>query len=74
MGHILSFPPMKSVLESFSVKNVKLFRFIRQDEVLRMIEFFQSSSSETVNARKMIYQFVSSMNCRSTFGKVQDLN
>ncbi|KAK4736711.1 hypothetical protein R3W88_000408 [Solanum pinnatisectum] len=58
------------LLELLSAKNVKSFSSIRQDEVLHMIEFFRSSSGETVNATKRIYQFSSSMICRSAFGKV----
>uniref|UniRef100_M1ALE1 Cytochrome P450 n=1 Tax=Solanum tuberosum TaxID=4113 RepID=M1ALE1_SOLTU len=58
------------LLELLSTKNVKSFNSIRQDEVLHMIEFFRSSSGETVNATKKFYQFASSMTCRSPFGKV----
>ncbi|XP_049347910.1 premnaspirodiene oxygenase-like [Solanum verrucosum] len=58
------------IMELLSAKNVKSFNSIRQDEVLRMIEFFRSSSGETVNATKRIFQFASSMTCRSAFGKV----
>ncbi|KAG5628966.1 hypothetical protein H5410_000683 [Solanum commersonii] len=58
------------LLELLSTKNVKSFNSIRQDEVLHMIEFFRSSSGETVNATKKFYQFASSMTCRSAFGKV----
>ncbi|KAH0764459.1 hypothetical protein KY285_000330 [Solanum tuberosum] len=58
------------LLELLGAKNVKSFSSIRQDEVLRMIEFFRSSSGEPVNATKRIYQFASSMICRSAFGKV----
>ncbi|KAH0780742.1 hypothetical protein KY290_000340 [Solanum tuberosum] len=58
------------LLELLSAKNVKSFSSIRQDEVLHMIEFFRSSSGETVNATKRIYQFSSSMICRSAFGEV----
>uniref|UniRef100_M1ALC4 Cytochrome P450 n=1 Tax=Solanum tuberosum TaxID=4113 RepID=M1ALC4_SOLTU len=58
------------IMELLSAKNVKSFNSIRQDEVLGMIEFFRSSSGETVNATKRIFQFASSMTCRSAFGKV----
>ncbi|KAM3289957.1 premnaspirodiene oxygenase [Capsicum chacoense] len=58
------------VLELLSTKNVKSFSYIRHDEVLRMIEFFRSSSGESVNVTKKMYQFASSMTCRSAFGKV----
>ncbi|KAH0729168.1 hypothetical protein KY289_000356 [Solanum tuberosum] len=58
------------LLKLLSAKNVKSFSSIRQDEVRLMIEFFRSSSGETVNVTKMIYQFSSSMICRSAFGKV----
>ncbi|XP_049347936.1 premnaspirodiene oxygenase-like [Solanum verrucosum] len=58
------------LLELLNAKNVKSFSSIRQDEVLRMIEFFRSSSGETVNATQKFYQFTSSMTCRSAFGKV----
>ncbi|WMV07210.1 hypothetical protein MTR67_000595 [Solanum verrucosum] len=58
------------LLELLSAKNVKSFNSIRQDEVLRMIDFFRSSTGETVNATKKFYQFSSSMTCRATFGKV----
>ncbi|KAG5628991.1 hypothetical protein H5410_000708 [Solanum commersonii] len=58
------------LLELLSTKNVKSFNSIRQDEVLHMIEFFRSSSGETVNATKKFYQFANSMTCRSAFGKV----
>ncbi|KAL3347534.1 hypothetical protein AABB24_021283 [Solanum stoloniferum] len=58
------------LLKLLGAKNVKSFSSIRQDEVLRMIEFFRSSSGEPVNATKRIYQFASSMICRSAFGKV----
>ncbi|KAG5628974.1 hypothetical protein H5410_000691 [Solanum commersonii] len=58
------------LLELLSSKNVKSFNSIRQDEVLRMIEFFRSSTGETVNATKKFYQFSSSMICRAIFGKV----
>ncbi|XP_059280979.1 premnaspirodiene oxygenase-like, partial [Lycium ferocissimum] len=58
------------LLELLSAKNVKSFSSIRQDEVLRMIEFFRSSSAEPVNTTKRIFQFASSMTCRSAFGKV----
>ncbi|KAM3324353.1 hypothetical protein P3S67_005504 [Capsicum chacoense] len=58
------------LLELLSAKNVKSFSSIRRDEVLYMVEFFCSSSGELVNATKRIYQFESSMTCRSTFRKV----
>ncbi|KAH0768465.1 hypothetical protein KY285_004336 [Solanum tuberosum] len=58
------------LLELLSAKNVKSFNSIRQDEVLRMIDFFRSSTGETVNATKKFYQFSSSMTCRAAFGKV----
>nr|UCC42701.1 cytochrome P450 oxygenase [Solanum habrochaites] len=58
------------LLELLSAKNVKSFNSIRQDEVHHMIEFFRSSSGETINVTKRIYQFSSSMTCRSAFGKV----
>ncbi|MCD7458694.1 hypothetical protein HAX54_038910 [Datura stramonium] len=57
------------ILELLSPKNVKSFSSIRRDEILRMIEFFRSSSGELVNTTKMIYQFASSMTCSSAFGK-----
>ncbi|XP_060197118.1 premnaspirodiene oxygenase-like [Lycium barbarum] len=58
------------LLELLSAKNVKSFSSIRRDEVLRMIEFFRSSSGKPVNTTKRIFQFASSMTCRSAFGKV----
>ncbi|KAF3619546.1 5-epiaristolochene 1,3-dihydroxylase [Capsicum annuum] len=58
------------ILELLSAKNVKSFSSIRRDEVLRMIESFQLSSGQTVNVTKKIFQFASSMTCRSAFGKV----
>ncbi|KAL3379533.1 hypothetical protein AABB24_000302 [Solanum stoloniferum] len=58
------------IMELLSAKNVKSFSSIRQDEVLRMIQFFQSSSDQTVNVTEKIFQFASSMTCRSAFGKV----
>ncbi|KAF3654129.1 Cytochrome 71D6 [Capsicum annuum] len=58
------------LLELLSAKNVKSFSSIRRDKVLYMVEFFRSSSSELVNTTKRIYQFASSMTCRSTFRKV----
>ncbi|XP_055818835.1 premnaspirodiene oxygenase-like [Solanum dulcamara] len=58
------------LIELLSNKNVKSFCSIRQDEVCHMIDFFRSSTGEPVNVTKRIYQFTSSMICRSAFGKV----
>ncbi|MCD7458692.1 hypothetical protein HAX54_038908 [Datura stramonium] len=60
------------VLEVLSTKNVRSFSSIRRDEVLRMIEFFQSSSSggEPVNVTKRISLFTSYIICRSAFGTI----
>ncbi|MCD7458695.1 hypothetical protein HAX54_038911 [Datura stramonium] len=58
------------LLELLSAKNVKSFSSIRRDEVHSMIEFFRSSYGKPVNATKRIFQFASSMTCRSAFGKV----
>ncbi|XP_055818836.1 premnaspirodiene oxygenase-like [Solanum dulcamara] len=58
------------LMELLSAKNVRSFCSIRQDEVRHMIDFFRSSNGEPVNVTKRIYQFASSMICRSAFGKV----
>nr|XP_009794009.1 PREDICTED: premnaspirodiene oxygenase-like [Nicotiana sylvestris] len=58
------------MIELLSAKNVRSFSSIRRDEVHRMIEFFRSSTGKQVNVTKRIYQFASSMTCRSAFGKV----
>ncbi|XP_016496814.1 premnaspirodiene oxygenase-like [Nicotiana tabacum] len=58
------------MIELLSAKNVKSFSSIRRDEVHGMIEFFRSSTGKQVNITKRIYQFASSMTCRSAFGKV----
>ncbi|KAK6791866.1 hypothetical protein RDI58_010947 [Solanum bulbocastanum] len=55
-----------------SAKNVRSFSSIRHDEVVRLIDSIQSSSSsgEPVNFTERIIWFTSSMTCRSTFGQV----
>ncbi|XP_009612417.1 premnaspirodiene oxygenase-like [Nicotiana tomentosiformis] len=58
------------MIELLTAKNVRSFSSIRRDEVHRMIEFFRSSIDQQVNVTKRIYQFTSSMTCRSAFGKV----
>ncbi|XP_055818838.1 premnaspirodiene oxygenase-like [Solanum dulcamara] len=60
------------VLEVLNAKNVRSFSSIRQDETLRLIEFFRSSSSshEPVNVTKRISLFTSFIVCRSAFGTI----
>ncbi|XP_015161140.1 premnaspirodiene oxygenase-like [Solanum tuberosum] len=59
------------VLEVLSGKNVRSFSSIRQDETLRLVEFFRSSSSgEPVNVTKRISLFTSFIICRSAFGTI----
>ena len=58
------------VLEVLSTKNVRSFSSIRRDEVVRLIEFFRSSSGKPVNFTKRISLFMSFIICRSAFGTV----
>ncbi|XP_059278048.1 premnaspirodiene oxygenase-like [Lycium ferocissimum] len=59
------------VLEVLNAKNVRSSSSIRRDEVLRLVEFFRSSSSsEPVNVTKRIALFTSLIICRSAFGNV----
>ncbi|XP_060169747.1 premnaspirodiene oxygenase-like [Lycium barbarum] len=59
------------VLEVLNAKNVRSSSSIRRDEVLRLVEFFRSSSSsEPVNVTKRIALFTSFIICRSAFGNV----
>ncbi|CAN4114286.1 unnamed protein product [Withania somnifera] len=60
------------IVEVLSAKNVQSFNSIRHDEVSRLIDSIQSSSSsgEPVNFTERFIWFTSSMTCRSTFGQV----
>ncbi|KAM3360296.1 cytochrome 71D7-like [Capsicum galapagoense] len=60
------------IMEVLSAKNVRSFSSIRHDEVVRLIDSIQSSSSlgDLVNFTERIIRFTSSMTCRSAFGQV----
>ncbi|WMV28741.1 hypothetical protein MTR67_022126 [Solanum verrucosum] len=60
------------VMEVLSAKSVRSFSSIRCDEVVRLIDSIQSSSSsgELVNFTERVIWFTSSMTCRSAFGQV----
>ena len=60
------------VLELFSVKRVKSFRFLREEEVSSLMNSIsQSSSSAThpLNITEKIFSFAGSITFRTTFGK-----
>ncbi|KAH0724496.1 hypothetical protein KY285_000322 [Solanum tuberosum] len=59
------------VLEVLNGKNVRSFSSIRQDETLRLVEFFRSScTGEPINETKRISLFTSFIICRSAFGTI----
>ncbi|KAL9177022.1 hypothetical protein ABFS82_01G030800 [Erythranthe guttata] len=60
------------ILELLSAKNVKSFGFIREEEVSRMIESIQSSSTagESVDLTEKVFGLTSSITCRAVFGDV----
>ncbi|XP_022725705.1 cytochrome P450 71B37-like [Durio zibethinus] len=59
------------VLELFSVKRVKSFRFIREDEVASLMDLISrsSSSASPVNVTEKIFSLTGSIIFRTAFGK-----
>ncbi|XVE74922.1 hypothetical protein DITRI_Ditri12bG0057500 [Diplodiscus trichospermus] len=59
------------VLELFSVKRVKSFRFVREDEVASMMDSISKSSSSAspINVTETIFSLTGSITFRTAFGK-----
>ncbi|KAK2977952.1 hypothetical protein RJ640_014232 [Escallonia rubra] len=63
-------------LELFSVKKVRSFRSIREEEVWHLTESIQSSLGTTINLTEKLYSLLNVIICRAVFGrrcKDQDL-
>ncbi|XP_049408725.1 premnaspirodiene oxygenase-like [Solanum stenotomum] len=57
-------------LELFSIKMIKLFSAIREDELTSLISSIRSMRGSPVNMTKKIFLFTNCIICRSAFGKV----
>ncbi|XP_057781927.1 premnaspirodiene oxygenase-like [Salvia miltiorrhiza] len=57
-------------LELLSTKNVRSFCSIRNDEVSHLVDSIRVSAGEPVNLTEKIISFMSSIICRTAFGKV----
>ncbi|KAG5601115.1 hypothetical protein H5410_032485 [Solanum commersonii] len=57
-------------LELFSIKMIKLFSAIREDELMSLISSIRSMRGSLVNMTKKIFLFTNCIICRSAFGKV----
>ncbi|XXG72385.1 hypothetical protein AAC387_Pa07g1493 [Persea americana] len=58
-----------SIVELFSTKRTQSFRFIREEEVARMITSISKSSSKPINLSDMLMTLASNIICRAAFGK-----
>ncbi|XP_031131124.1 premnaspirodiene oxygenase-like [Ipomoea triloba] len=58
------------VVEVLSTRNVQGFSTIRRQEVSRLLDFIRLSGGRPVNLTEKVFQFTSSMTCRSAFGCV----
>ncbi|KAL3537134.1 hypothetical protein ACH5RR_000500 [Cinchona calisaya] len=62
------------LMELLSLKSVRSFRFIRQDEISKLVEsIIQSSSSAAgvpVNLTEKLFDYTSSVVCRAAFGRI----
>nr|GMD14341.1 premnaspirodiene oxygenase [Ipomoea batatas]GME03086.1 premnaspirodiene oxygenase [Ipomoea batatas]GME13787.1 premnaspirodiene oxygenase [Ipomoea batatas]GME13788.1 premnaspirodiene oxygenase [Ipomoea batatas] len=58
------------VVEVLSTRNVQGFSTIRRQEVSRLLNFIRLSGGRPVNLTEKVFQFTSSMTCRSAFGCV----
>ncbi|KAL3537133.1 hypothetical protein ACH5RR_000499 [Cinchona calisaya] len=61
------------MMELLSIKSVDSFRFIRQDEISRLVEsIIQSSSSAgvPVNLTEKLFDYTCSVVCRAAFGRI----
>ncbi|CAH9144992.1 unnamed protein product [Cuscuta epithymum] len=57
-------------VELLSSKNVHTFGSIRLDQASRLLDAVASHGSQPVNLSELVFQFTSSMTCRSAFGCV----
>ncbi|KAK6934723.1 Cytochrome P450 [Dillenia turbinata] len=55
--------------ELFSAKRVQSFRFIREEEVSKMIESISAKAGEVINLSEMIFALTSFIVCRAAFGE-----
>ncbi|KAL3537122.1 hypothetical protein ACH5RR_000488 [Cinchona calisaya] len=61
------------IMELLSMKRVGSFRFIRQDEISKLVESIIQSSSlagELVNLTEKIFDYTCSVVCRAAFGRI----
>ncbi|KAH6772004.1 hypothetical protein C2S51_010408 [Perilla frutescens var. frutescens] len=58
------------ILEVLSSKSVRSFAPIRSDEMSGLVEYLHHSTGIPVNLTEKVYTTVSSVTCRSSFGKV----
>ncbi|CAH9144996.1 unnamed protein product [Cuscuta epithymum] len=58
------------IVELLSSKNVQSFGSIRSDQVCRLLEAVASHNGRPVNLTELVFQFTSSMTCRSAFGSI----
>ncbi|XP_054801147.1 cytochrome P450 71D8-like [Prosopis cineraria] len=56
-------------IELLSAKRVQSFTFVREDEVAKLVESIRMSSGTAINLTTKIFSLVSTVVCRTAFGK-----
>ncbi|KAL3537119.1 hypothetical protein ACH5RR_000485 [Cinchona calisaya] len=63
-----------SMMELLCIKRVGSFRFIRQDEISKLVEFINQSSGaggcQVINLTDKLFEYSSSVICRAAFGGI----